>query len=248
MLDLIYITHLHPGTQRTLAYAFGLAKALSSPLSLLSSANLGEPEREKMPIWTPKNREVRNSLSASHKPIKYRQRNKRLPLYILGKPGQSTIRERLSYPIIRLLLDLGFPLLVLPFDQPFTGIRNVLFAGNAPGLTDHRLKHFIAATFLPRAFQLENARLKQIHWNNISHIPSKRRASIDFDCPDLKAEMEQHEIDLTIFPIGHSTSGERRNEATLRQIAAAQHPILLLPLLTETPTFVGETDSLQLAG
>ncbi len=247
MLDLIYITHLHPGKQRTLAYAFGLAKALSSPLSLLSSANLGEPESGKMSIWTPKNREVQDSLRAGYKPIKYRQRNKRLPLYILGKSSQTARRECSSYQIIQRLLDLGFPLLILPFDQPFTGIRNVLFAGNAPGLTDHRLKHFIAATFLPRAFQFENARLKRIHWNNISHIPRKHSASIDFDSPDLKAEIEQRKIDLTIFPISHSTSGERKNKAILRQITAAQHPILLLPLLAETLTFVGETDSLQLA-
>lgn len=247
MLDLIYITHLHPGKQRTLAYAFGLAKALSSPLSLLPSTSLGDPEGRKMPIWTPKRRETSNSMRASNKLIKYQKRKKHLPLYILGKSNQSAIRERLTYQIIQRLIDLDFPTLILPYNHAFTGIRNVLFAGNAPGLTDHRLKHFIAATFLPRAFQLENAGLKRIHWNNISHIPSKHRAAIDFDCPNLKVELEQHEIDLTIFPIGYSASGERRNRAILRQITAAQHPILLLPLLAETSTFVGETDSLQLA-
>ncbi len=247
MLDLIYITHLHPGKQKTLAYAFGLAKALSSPLSLLPSTSLGEPEGGKMPIWTPKKRETRNSMRASNKWGKYQKRKKHLPLYILGKSNQSAIRERLAYQIIQRLIDLDFPTLVLPHNHPFSGIRNVLFAGNAPGLTDHRLKHFIAATFLPRAFQLENVGLKRIHWNNISHIPRRNRSVIDFNCSQLKAEMAQHQIDLTIFPMGSPTSNEGENLDALQQILAAKHPVLLLPLRPEPSVFVDQVDYLQLA-
>lgn len=246
MLDLIYITHLHPGKQKTLAYAFGLAKALSSPLSLLPSTSLGEPEGGRMPIWTPKKRDRGNSMRASKKLVKYQKRKKHLPLYILGKSNQSAIRERLAYQIIQRLIDLDFPTLILPHNHSFSGIRNVLFAGNAPGLTDHRLKHFIAATFLPRAFQLENAGLKRIHWNNISHIPSRNRAVVDFNCSQLKAEMTQHQIDLTILPIGSSPSDEEENLDALPQILSAKHPILLLPLRPETPVFADQVDYLQL--
>lgn len=246
MLDLMYITHFHPGTQRTLAYAFGLAKALSSPLSLLPSTSLGEAGGGKMPIWTPKKRETRNNMRASNKLVKYQKRKKHLPLYILGKSNQSAIRERLTYQIIQRLIDLDFPTLVLPYNHAFSGIRNVLFAGNAPGLTDHRLKHFIAATFLPRAFQLENARLKRIHWNNISHIPRRNQSAVNFDCAQLKAEMTQHQIDLTIFPMGNSPVNEGESLDALQQVLSAKHPVLLLPLRPEIPTSADQVDYLQL--
>lgn len=231
MLDLIYVTHLYPGKEKNLAYALGLAKAFSAPLSLFSSARLDNPSSGKISIWSPDS-EVKRSGSSNES--KFPRTQKELfSLYLLGKPSQPAKNSLQSYRIIQRLVDLGFPILWLPFNYPFRGIKSVLFAGNGPGLTENKVKQLIAANFLPRVFQVMNSTLTRIHWNNISHIDQDTQQGLDFSCPSLNAELIRNEIDLTVYPIDSNVSPF--STIDWRGISSAQHPLLFLPLGAQAP-------------
>lgn len=229
MLELIYITHLYPGKQKNLAYALGLAKAFSAPLSLFSSARLDDPSRGKISIWSPDLNAKRSGWSDVSNFSRIRKEH--FSLYLLGKPNQPAKSNNQSYRIIQRLVDLGFPILWLPFDYPFRGIKSVLFAGNGPGLTEHKVKQLIAANFLPRVFQVINSTLSRIHWNNISHIDKETQRGLDFSCPILNAELIKNEIDLTVYPIDVTVSPFTTID--WRAVSSVQHPLLFLPLGTQ---------------
>lgn len=220
MLDLIYITHLHPGRQKNLAFAFGLAKRFSAPLSLLPSSGLGDPNTGKMSIWRPKkNRQMS------------RTRMENLPLYVLGEPSQPAKNNNQSCLIIQRLVNLGFSILSIPYNQSFHGIHNVLFAGNTPGMTDHRIKHLIGALFLPKVFEIRNNALKRIHWNNISQIDEESPHKLNFNAPSLATALSKHEIDLIIYPVDASNS--TRTTIYWQGLSGVQRPVLFLSLSSQ---------------
>ncbi|MEZ5043803.1 MAG: hypothetical protein R2828_28150 [Saprospiraceae bacterium] len=231
MLELIYLTHFRTKSQKSLAYAIALAKAFSSPLSILSLSRINESFQRKIVIWQPPKGEKGNhSLLVSREDKKNTSR-KTLPLFLLGLPDHP---ERLTpkiYNTVMQVLHQGFPLLLLPFNYAFNRIRNVLFTGNSPGFTDHYLKHRIAATFLPRAFKLENAALKQIHWNNICQIAEGKLSLRQFSCEALKAHIRQQSIDLTIIPVTNSCDSITSvTGLEIRELFRYKGPTLLIPL------------------
>ncbi len=223
MLDLIYISHLQQGKQKSLAYALGLAKAFAAPLSLLPSTYLGEMDKGAMSIWRPSR--PKHDLPTSRESIFRRSRKEKFSLYLLGKSSQPAKSNYQSYQIIQRLVGLGFPILWIPFDFPFQRIKNILITNNGPGLTDHKLKQLLAANFLPRVFQIENNLLSRIHWNNISHIRNDAANKLDFSCPNLEAELQRNEIDLTVYPINHQLT-----TVHWQGISSANYPLLFLPL------------------
>ncbi len=236
MLDLIYISHLHRGRQKSLAYAFGLAKAFSAPLSLLPSSKLGESDWGPMSIWSPSRKTEQGMPYAS---ILTGTSKERFSLYLLGKPSQPAKSNYQSYQIIQRLVDLGLPILWIPYDYCFKHIQNIWITNNGPGLTDHRLKHLIGANFLPRVFQMTGHSLTRIHWNNISYIPPKTGYFFDFGSPKLALELRKNDINLTIYPI--PSTGTRLTTSHFQGLSAAQHPILFLPLSTESSLSLAKT-------
>lgn len=228
MLDLIYISHLHRGRQKSLAYAFGLAEAFSAPLSLVSSSNLGESNWDKISIWNP-NRKAQKQMPYPS-PLRVK-RNESFSLYLLGRPSQPAKSNYQSYQIIQRLVDLGYPILWIPYDYTFERVQNVWVTHNEPGLTDHRLKQLIAANFLPKVFRMKDHSLTRIHWNNISHIPQGGKSSRDFNSPDLEIELRKNHIDLTIYPV--SVGDAKPSTIHSQGFSCIQHPILFLPLLAE---------------
>lgn len=236
MLDLIYISHLHRGRQKSLAYAFGLAKAFSAPLSLLSSSKLGESNWGKMPIWSP-SRKVQKGIPYGS--IVNGTSKESFSLYLLGKPSQPAKSNYQSYPIIQRLVDLGFPILWIPYDYCFKRIQNIWITSNDPGLTDHRLKQLIGANFLPRVFQMTGRSLTRIHWNNISHIPQKTGYAFDFGSPALEGELRKNDINLTIYPI--PAMGPGLTTSHFQGFSSAQHPILFLPLASKSSPILAKT-------
>lgn len=229
MLDLIYISHLHRGRQKSLAYAFGLAKAFSAPLSLMSSSNLGDPKWGKMPIWSPstKGRQEIPYVSSLGRTSK-----ERFSLYLLGKPSQPAKSNYPAYPIIQRLVDLGFPILWIPYHYDFERIQNIWITNNGQGLTDHRLKQLIGANFLPKVYQMSDGSLTRIHWNNIAYIPQETRGFYDFSCPNLEVELQKNEINLTIYPV--SSTSSKLTTDHFQGLSSVQHPVLFLPLSTES--------------
>ena len=224
MLNLIYISHLRPGKQRNLAYAMELAQAFRSPLSILSASCLRNYLREKKLLWNPNRSKVKNGkIPSFEREIIYNKREKKLPVFLLGKSLPQDRIEPSEHHVVRQVMAMGFPLFILPYDYTFKGIRNVLFTGNAPGFTDHRLKHQIAATFLPRAFKLENSDLKRIHWNNISHIPETSRQDYELSYRALNNNIHRFLIDLIVFPVTSAFRG-------VRELLLYQSPVLLIPV------------------
>lgn len=233
MLDLLYITHLQQNEQKNLAYAFKLAESFSSPLSLLPVSGLANPKSGKIPIWPPQQKALVNNrepiFNAGKQPGLSKER---LPVCILGKSSQSGRPNAREYQIVKQVLDAGNSLFLLPYDYPFRGIRKVLFTSNAPGFTDHRLKHQIAATFQPRAYKIGNAGLKSIHWNNICHIPETNSPFSSFSFRYLDLQTQRHNIDLTVFPVTDmSFAADAIFSKTLYELLLYKTPILLIPLM-----------------
>lgn len=223
MPQLLYISHLRQKSQKSLAYALGLANSLSSQLSLVYKTGLGNPQQKSMTIWRPEK-------NGEWDTIKYGNH----PVFLLGKPKLHPESHTEEYQILKQVMELDAPLLVIPYNYPFNGIRNILFTGNAPGLTDHLLTHHLAATFLPRVFKIEQSKLKQIHWNNISHIPETEVPTEYYCHNQLNRNIQQHTIDLTVFPVTRSPfTNQFCTTMKLQKIFLLQRPALLIPLLTQ---------------
>lgn len=244
MIDLMYITHLDRGKQKNLAYAFELAKSFSSPLSLLPVFRLNDPDHGKLSIWTPSKNKVKkekDGLLSAVTGTKKTTIKKSTPLFLLGKSNPSNRSNHKTYKVIKQVICSGFPLLVLPYDYPFKRIRKVLFTGNAPGLTDHPLKHQIAANFLPRAYQLSETKLMRIHWNNIGNIAESKSPALNFCLSNLNINIERYQIDLAVFPVqGRLLSSAFYDSFELRKLLQCSCPALLIPLSTETTIYEEE--------
>jgi hypothetical protein len=223
MVEVMYFTHLRKGRQRGLAYALHLCKAFSGKLSLLPAGSLHRPQSKGIPIW-------RAPGWVDHRPVKdgtalVKEQTRKLVVCV--KPS-SVARESFFKDWIywHKLLKSDLPLLFIPSDYDYRPLKHFLLLGGGPGMADHWLKHLLAATFLPRAYSLQDQEVKVIHWNNICMLP----VAEDGDFPPispvlLNRHIEQNGIDLiTLEGASHYTY---RYLQFLFQCAC---PALVLPL------------------
>lgn len=236
MLDFIYITSMRKGKQKSLAYALGLAKAFSNQLFILPTHRLDDPQSGKILIWKPEEPKNRDQaiLSEFGRSINYRIKKQNLPIFFLGRFNPKVNPDPLEYEIARQIMSLGFPIFILPFNCPYQKIRKVLFTGNAPGLPGHPLKNQIAATFLPKAFKLEQSEIKRIHWSNICFLPECNWLKTPFSCKYLTSTIQDHNIDLVVLPFNNMPDSNcSAASRVFQEMLCGKTPTLLIPSSTK---------------
>lgn len=217
MLQITYQAQLPKGKYKSLSYAILFARALYAELS----------------VRLPVQRIVRLSPSIGHagRPERVCQtmpETSRADLIMRGKPKREnhTLSNSVFFP------DQSdhphTPVLLIPYGYRFKDINNMLFTSNSEGLMDLPLTHQLAATFCPRAFQLDGSQIKHMHWNNVSLLP-KTGSKQQHPLPDLVNEqIRKMKIDLLVMPlpVRSMTSVPAWQQ---QMITGTDTPILLVP-------------------
>ena len=242
MLELIYITHFDKGTQRNLSYAIELANAISGYLSLISFSGLAEVQKSKIPIWPLRNNRDRYSrIAVSRNEINLIQKEPDASIFLLGKSKFNSPHNYEEYKIIKRVMALKRPLFILPYNYQFKEIQKILFRGNTQYFVDHPFIHRLVATYLPRAFTLEDQKIRQIHWNNLIHLPPTDWPKTNFSFEHLATEIQRQQIDLTIFPINDGVFLNRKYSSKISQeLLTIESPVLILPVPSEEKPSLGK--------
>lgn len=158
------------------------------------------------------------------------KRERESHLHIFQRSDQKKSLDQLvDNEITYLVKNSTSPILVLPPDYQMDLIGNIVFVGNAEGLSDHPLLHKIAAHFLPKPYRLNNGELELIHWNNVFQIPAGIPAKHQLTPRQLNRLFKKSNIHMVVLPIPQNRPWWR----SLWEISflwSSAVPVLVMPL------------------
>lgn len=223
MLKITYQAQLPKGRYKSLSYAILFARALYAELS----------------VRLPVQRIVRLSPSLGHTGRPERLSHAMPESYyadliMRGKPMRGNYAPADSFLFPDQDDHSHTPVLLIPYGYRFRDINNMLFTGNTEGLMDLPLTHQLAATFCPRAFQLNGSQVNHMHWNNVSLVPSMGPEQ-PRPLPSLiNEQIRKMKIDLMVMPL--PVRSMKSIPAWHRKmITETDTPILLVPQATALP-------------
>lgn len=131
--------------------------------------------------------------------------------------------------VLQFLKQTDLPILIVPNNHVFKGIKKICFVGYAPLLSDHALLHQIAAAFLPRAHRVKKNQIIKVHWNNVFQMPRGILTKYFMSPENLNTSLQDNEMDLVIMPLSQKKPWWR-SVWEMSFLAKAELPVLVFPV------------------
>ncbi len=152
------------------------------------------------------------------------------PFLVLEKDRSDNHLEGLmNNQVVQFFKQTDLPILVVPKNHMFSGVKKICFVGYAPLLADHPLLHQTAAAFLPRAHRVKKNQIIKVHWNNVFQMPRGILTKYYMSPENLNTSLQDNEMDLVIMPLSQKRPWWR-SIWEMSFLAKAELPVLVFPV------------------